>query len=219
MYNINGPPRGANVSSDQSSYDLIFRDIILNSNVATTDPSGYVYSFNLQTDNIDRIYKAELISATIAFNGSIPTNIKNQCVILNVPQLNGNTTRIASNVSRNNSSQGTISVQGNIFCQVPDNNTPLLIGANASNNVISLFICPRMYECFQFYNPPISNLNRIDLSLTDPLGNNILGSSITSFYFTIRLYYFQKRNGATAFSTPVVNYMSGITDSIFNGGS
>ena len=48
MYNVNGPPRGANISSDQSSYDLIFRDIVLNSNVATTDPSGYLYSFNLQ---------------------------------------------------------------------------------------------------------------------------------------------------------------------------
>jgi hypothetical protein len=215
---MNGPPRGANVSSDQSSYDLIFRDIILNSNLATIDASGSVYSFNLQTDNIDRIYKAELIAATIAFT-SIPTNIRNQCVVLNIAQLNGNTTRIASNVLRNNPSQGSLSVQGNIFCQVPDNNTPLLIGANPSNNIISLFICPRMYECFQFYNPPISNLNRLDISLTDPLGNVVASSSITSFYFTIRLYYFQKRNGATAFSTPVVNYMSGMTDSRFMNSS
>ena len=212
MFNINGPPRGANVSADQSSYDLIFKDIILNSNLATLNNN--VYSFNLQTDNIDRIYKAELIAATIAFT-AIPTNIRNQCVILNVPQLNANTTRIASNVLSGNSSQGNLGVQGNIFCQVPDSNTPLLIGANPTNNVISMFICPRMYESLQFYNPPISNLNRLDISLADPLGNIVASSSITSFYFTIRLYYFQKRNSTTAFSVPVVNYMSGITDSRF----
>jgi hypothetical protein len=210
---MNGPPRGAKVSNDQSSYDLIFKDVIINSNLATVNNN--VYSFNLQTDNVDRIYKAELTAATIAFNGSIPNNIKNQCVILNIPQLNGNVTRIATNVISNNPSQGTLSVQGNIFCQVPDNNTPLIIGTNASTNIISLFIGPHMYESIQFYNPPISNLNRIDLSLTYPLGNTLASTSITSFYFTVRLYYFQKRNTSTAFSTPVVNYYSGKDDSLF----
>lgn len=213
MFNINGPPRGANVSNDQSSYDLIFKDIIINSNLATVNNN--VYSFNLQTDNVDRIYKAELTAATIAFNGSIPNNIKNQCVLLNIPQLNGNVTRIATNVIANNPSQGSLSVQGNIFSQVPDNNTPLIIGSNASNNIISLFIGPHMYESIQFYNPPISNLNKLDINLTDPLGNTITSNSITSFYFTIRLHYFQKRNNSTAFSIPVVNYYSGKDQSLF----
>jgi len=213
MFSINGPPRGSNVSIDQSSYDLIFKDIILNSNVATL--KNNVYSFNLQTDNIDKIYKTELISAIIDFSGNIPTNVKNQCVILNIPQLNGNTTRMASNVLSNNPSQGTLSTQGSIFCQIPDNNTPLLIGTNASNNIISLFIQNHKYECLQFYNPPISNINRLDVSLADPLSNTIVSNQLISFYFTIRFYYFQKRNNATAFSIPVVNYMSGMTDSTF----
>jgi hypothetical protein len=213
MFNVNGPPRGSNVSSDQSSYDMLCRDVIFNSNVATLNNN--VYSFNLQTDNIDRIYKTELVTATIDFSGNIPPNVRNQCVFLNIPQLNGNTTRMASNVLAGNSSQGNLSTQGSIFCQVPDNNTPLLIGNNPSNGIISLFIANRQFECVQFYNPPISNLNRIDISLADPLSNTILSSGIKSFYFTIKIYYFQKRNTTTAFSVPVVNYMSGTTDSAF----
>jgi len=213
-FNMNGPPRGANVSNNQSSYDIIYKDIIFNSNLATVN--GNVYSFNLQTDNIDRIYSAELNAAIIVFASTIPTNIKNQCVILNIPQLNGRVTTIASNVTPGNSSQGTLSTQGSIFCQIPENNTPLLIGTNPSNNTISMFIENHKYESIQYYNPPISNLNRIDISLSDPLGNVVASSSITSFYFTIRFNYFQKRNSSTAFSTPTLNYYSGITDSAFS---
>ena len=29
MYSVNGPPRGQNTTSDQSSYDLVFKDIII----------------------------------------------------------------------------------------------------------------------------------------------------------------------------------------------
>ena len=213
MFNMNGPPRGANVNSDQSSYDLIYRDIILNSNIATIVNNDYL--FNLQTDNVNKIYSAELISATIAFASAIPANVINQCVILSISQLNGNTTRIASNVIAGNSSQGTLSTAGSIFCQIPDNNTALLIGANPSNNIISLFIGYHKYEAIQYFNPPISNLNKLTITLLDPLGNTIIPDDITSFYFTIRLHYFQKRNSATAFSTPVVNYISGMTDSAF----
>jgi len=209
-FNMNGPPRGQNVTNNQSSYDLIYKDIILNSNLATVNNN--VYSFTLQTDNINKIYAAELITATVVFDsGGIPANVKNQCLILNIPQLNGNVTRIASNVLSGNHSQGNLSVQGSIFCQLPDNNTPL----NVSNNTMSLFIEYHKYESIQYYNPPISNINRLDISLTDPLSNVIQSSKILSFYFTIRLSYFQKRNNSTAFSTPVVNYYSGVTNSAF----
>ena len=213
MYNVNGPPRGANISSDQSSYDLIYRDVIFNSNVATLSNNNY--SFILETDNINKIYNAGVISATIVFTSAIPNNIKNQCVILNIPELNGNTTRIASNIVAGNNSQGTLATQGAIFCQIPDNNTPLIIGTNVSNNTITMLIGNHKYESIQYYNPPISNLNKLSISLYDPLGNVVGSSSITSFYFTIRFHYFQKRNSATAFSVPVVNYISGITDSAF----
>lgn len=214
MYNVNGPPRGQNVTSNQSSYDLIYKDLIFNSNLASLNNN--VYSFTLQTDNINHIYDSEVVAATIVFDSSgIPTNIKNQCVIVNIPQLNGTTTTIASNVKSGNNSNGTLSTQGALFCQIPDNNTPLIIGTNASNNTISMLIQNHRYESIQYYNPPISNLNRIDISLYDPLGNIVPSSDINSFYFTIRVHYFQKRNSATTFSIPVVNYTSGMTDSIF----
>jgi hypothetical protein len=210
---MNGPPRGQNVTSNQGSYDLIYKNVIFNSNLATLNNN--VYSFTLDTDNINKIYSAEVITATIAFASAIPTNIRNQCVLLNIPQLNGTTTTMASNVLANNNSQGNLSNTGTIFCQIPDNNTPLIIGANASNNIINMLIENRNFEAMAFYNPPISNLNKISISLYDPLGNIVPSSSITSFYFTIRFNYFQKRNGATAFSIPVVNYESGMTDSAF----
>jgi len=214
---MNGPPRGQNVTNDQSSYDLIYKDVIFNSNLATL--KNNVYSFTLQTDNINKIYAAELNAAILVFDASgIPVNVKNQCVLLNIPQLNGRVTTIASNVQSGNNSQGTLGVQGSIFCQLPDNNTPLLIGTNPSTNIISMFIENHKYESIQYYNPPISNLNRIDISLSDPLGNTISSSKITSFYFTIRLMYFQKRNNSTSFSAPVVNYYSGYTDSAFEPG-
>jgi hypothetical protein len=181
---MNGPPRGANVSSDQSSYDLIYRDIILNSGLATL--ANNVYSFNMQVDNIGKVYKAEMIAATVAFSSAIPNNIKNACMIVNIPQLNGNTARVAGNIKAGNAQQGTNSTQGSIFCQIPDNNTPLTPASATSNNIISLIVGPHMYDSIQFYNPPISNLNRLDLSFYDTQSNQVASSSITSFYFTIR---------------------------------
>lgn len=211
MYNVNGPPRGANVSSDQSSYDLLYKDFIIDSSLGTF--YNDVYSYNLQTDNINKVYKAEMISATIVFDSSgIPTNIKNSAAIISISQLNGNTTRIAGNRISGNSSQGSNNTQGSIFCQIPDNNTPLTNASVISNNTISLLIGPHMYESVQYYNPPISNINRLDVQITDLQANVV---SPTFFYFTVRMYYFQKRNNTTAFSTPVVNFMSGSDDSAF----
>jgi hypothetical protein len=242
MYNSNGPPRGSNVVSDQSSYDLVYKDIVISSELGTQN--GNTVSFNLSTDSINQIYKAELISATINFNTTIPTNIKNNCIILSIPQLNGNTTKVAGNVtSRNpvtnqvynpatgkyepvsavtaNSGQGSNIVQGAIFCQIPDNNTPLTQGGVVSNNIISLLIGAKVFETTQFYNPPVNKVNQIDVSWFDtqanqiPLDNSISGA-INKYYFTLRIHYFQKRYNTTAFSTSVyTNAATGTMDSIF----
>jgi len=165
MYNVNGPPRGNNVTQDQSSYDLVYKDIVISSALGTV--SGTTYSYNLSTDSINQVYKAELVSATIAFNTSIPTNVKNQALIVSIPQLNGNTTRVAGNitsvnqvtnqvynpttgkynpvtVNQSNPGQGNNSVQGAVFCQIPDNNTPLTSASVTSNNTISLLIGPHI---------------------------------------------------------------------------
>jgi hypothetical protein len=217
---MNGPPRGANVSSDQSSYDLIYRDIILNSGLATL--ANNVYSFNMQVDNIGKVYKAEMIAATFAFSSAIPNNIKNACMIVNIPQLNGNTARVAGNIKAGNAQQGTNSTQGSIFCQIPDNYTPLAL-TGLTSNTINLFIGARMFDTVQYYNPPLSKLNRVDISFFDTAGQPVLINEtsstdgvINTFYFTLRVYYFQKRNNTSSFSTSVFNYAaSGTIDSIY----
>lgn len=221
MYNSNGPPKGFNVTADQSSYDLVSKDIIVCSDLGTYNPDKTVYSFNLGTDNINNIYKAELVSATIKFNNFINTEVVNKTLILSIPHMNQNTFRVAGNNGNGNS--GNNSTQSQIFCQVPDNNTPLTPASLTSNNIISLFISGKMFDTVQYYNPPINKINFIDVSWYTPNANVVpvdtSGSSgtINTFYFTLRIYYFQKRNNTSSFSTSVFNYAgSGTIDSIFN---
>jgi hypothetical protein len=230
MYNANGPPKGFNVTSDQSSYDLVSKDIIVCSNLGTPDSGSltsdsYVYSFDLGTDNMNQIYKTELVSAAIAFsNATIPDgaigtpNIKNKTLIVSVPQLNQNTFRVATPI--NNSG---VTTQGAIFCQIPDNSTPITPATLTSNGIISLYIGARMFDTVQYYNPPLSKLNRVDISFFDTAGQPVLINEtsttdgvINTFYFTLRVYYFQKRNNTSSFSTSVFNYTaSGTIDSIY----
>ena len=192
MNTNNGPTKGSNVSYDQDSYDLIYNDIIVDSSFGIL--SNNIYSFNVQT-TLNKIYKAELISATVVFNSAIPASVKNKALVLSVRQLNGTTSSIACNQY--------ISTNSNLFCQIPDNCTPLAI----ANTTISLLVGARVYESIQFYNPPISNLNKLDIQWTDLAGNIISSSSIVSFYFTLRIYHYQKRFITTAFSAPVLNYL------------
>lgn len=229
MFNANGPPKGFNVTSDQSSYDLVSTDIIISStngtpNTGSASGTNSSYSFNLGTDNINQIYKAELVTATVVFgNATLPTNVKNSTLILSIPQMNQNTFRVASNTNgKGTSNQGNNPVQGQVFGQIPDNSTPITPGTLTPNGIISLFIGARMFDTVQFYNPPLNKVNKIDVQWFDTLGNPVYVSStvangvITSFYFTLRVYYFQKRNNTSSFSTSVFNYAgSGTIDSIF----
>ena len=243
MFNVNGPPRGSNVLQDQSSYDLIFKDIIINSTLGTTNLLGDVISYNTGLDSINQIYKAELISATVKFNTAIPSGVQNKTLILSIPQLNNKTVVVAGNISGSGSQtnqvfnpstgqynpvtstvniqgQGNNVVQGDIFCQIPDNNTPLTSASQTSNNTISLLIGPHMYDSIQFYNPPLNKINTLNVSWFDTASNSIVvGNSsgmITSFYFTLRIHYFQKRCGTTSFSTSVfTNTGTGTMDSMF----
>jgi len=58
----NGPPGGQNTKANQNKYDLIFKDVLVNSEKRNTNkypnPNKYSVKLNL---NIDSIYKAELI--------------------------------------------------------------------------------------------------------------------------------------------------------------
>ena len=211
MFNMNGPPRGFNVTSDQSSYDLVSKDIIISSGLGTSNFDKTSFNYKLRLDNINRIYKAELVAATIKFNTAINTNVINNTLLLSIPQLNGNTLTVSGN-----------STVGNFFSQVPDNCTPLTPTTLTSSNIISLFIGARMYDCVTYYNPPIDKVNQIDVQWVDEFGNNLVtdtsgaSGTIYSFYFTLRIYYFQKRNNTSLFSTGVLNFAeSGTDNSIF----
>ena len=73
-----------------------------------------------------------------------------------------------------------------------------------------------MYDSVCYYNPPISNINKLNVSFDDTQGNNV-NENISSFYFTLRIHYFEKRNNTTSFSVPIFNYAgSGTMDTIFD---
>jgi len=220
MFSSNSYTRGQNSNSDQNSYDLVYKDVIvsyksyenlLNNNTYTVD-----------TDfQFDKLYKVELIASNLHFtdlnNTStylIPDAVKNSTIILSINQLNGNNLEVSH-----------VNVQS--FCQIPDNYTPLG-GDNGAppkpSNCISSFINNSPFTAVQFYNPPLSNINKLAISFFDVKGNNLFDptpsgeyeSFIDSFYLTLRFYYFIKRNTATAFSVPVFNYAaSGTVDSLF----
>ena len=145
---------------------------------------------------------------------------KKICCLLSIKELNGISLELAITPDRYHTQYRN----REIFCQIPDNNTPLTQGSVTSNNIISLLIGARVFETVQYYNPPINKLNQIEVGWFDVQANQIsLDSSgygaINEYYFTIRIHYFQKRYNTTAFSTSVYNNVgSGTMDSIFSPG-
>ena len=77
MYNMNGAPRGSNVTSDQSSYDIIFKDIIVKSENRNTlvypNPNTYTVGLN---EHIEKIYRAEIISVNVPAATDITVNLE-----------------------------------------------------------------------------------------------------------------------------------------------
>jgi hypothetical protein len=73
---MNGPLKGFNTTSDQSSYDLVFKDIIVKSEnrnpLKYPNPNNYTISLG---EEITKIYKAEIISANIPAATDISVNI------------------------------------------------------------------------------------------------------------------------------------------------
>lgn len=114
------------------------------------------------------------------------TNCK---LYLSLGKLNGDTCSIVSHQGGNN--QGSVQ---NIFCQVP-NNTSV-----SSHSVKTLLNQPSNYSSIQFYNPPVSKLNRFDIKWYTDTGSLV---RILDHCFTIRVHYFQKRIDTTDFSYAV----------------
>ena len=137
------------------------------------------------------------------FNGkSIPLNcdcLFSNCILsdvvlthcklyLSLGKLNGETCNVTPDEN------GTDKNVGHIFCQVP-NNTCV-----SSAAVKTLLNQPHNFSAIQYYNPPISKVNRFEVKWYTDNGSLV---RILDHCFTIRIYYFQKRIDTTDFSYPV----------------
>ena len=70
---FNSTFKGANVTSDQSSYDLLFKDVIINRSTQFDLPV-FTVPLNQEYNNL---YKAELIAGTISFGKTTLQDLSN----------------------------------------------------------------------------------------------------------------------------------------------
>lgn len=167
---------------------------------------------------IDQDIDGNLYVADASSYGSVPLTsdpIFSNCILSNVVltecrlflslgQLDGNTVSLVSN---NNPTDNTSVPQ--IFCQIPNNSY------TSSANVKTLLNQPNVYSSIQFYNPVLNDVNRFHVRWYSENGKLL---NILEHCFTIRIYYFQKRNSGTDFSIQVVtNTPSGYINSAFSG--
>jgi hypothetical protein len=108
---------------------------------------------------------------------------------LSLGKLNGDTCNITPDEN------GTDKNTPQIFCQVP-NNTCV-----SSASVKTLLNQPHNFSAIQFYNPPISKLNKFEIKWYTDNGKFV---RILDHCFTVRIHYFQKRIDTTDFSYPVI---------------
>jgi len=138
------------------------------------------------------------------FNNTIASDLvlTNCNIYLSLGKMNSNTIQFVSNENRNIPSNIS-----SIFCEIPNNITV------SSASVKTLLNQPCVWSSENFYNPPIPEITKLEITWYDEIGTLI---NINEHCFTIRVYYLQKRNQTTAFSTPVFTYSAtGTMDSIF----
>ena len=118
------------------------------------------------------------------------TGVLTNCKLyLSLGKLNGDTCNLVPDQSGNN-----IGNVPQIFCQVP-NNTCV-----SSSSVKTLLNQPHNFNAIQFYNPPISKVNKFEVKWYTDDGELV---RILDHCFTIRIYYLQKRIDTTDFSIPI----------------
>ena len=107
---------------------------------------------------------------------------------LSLGKLNGDTCNITPDEN------GTNKNVPPVFCQVP-NNTCV-----SSASVKTLLNQPHNFSAIQFYNPPISKVNKFEIKWYTDNGKLV---RILDHCFTVRIHYFQKRIDTTDFSYPI----------------
>jgi hypothetical protein len=159
---------------------------------------------NVNTDSDGNLYVAPAVPGDYGnANGvNIPLNVDcafSNCILsdvvlthcklyLSLGKLNGDTCNITPDEN------GTNKNVPPVFCQVP-NNTCV-----SSAAVKTLLNQPHNFSAIQFYNPPISKVNKFEVKWYTDDGNLV---RILDHCFTIRIYYFQKRISTTDFSIPI----------------
>jgi hypothetical protein len=161
---------------------------------------------NIDIDQYQNLYVATGVPGDYgSYNGNdVPTNadcLFGNCIVSEVvlthckiylslgDKLNGDTCNITPN--ENDQSTGNVP---RVFCQIP-NNTCV-----SSSSVKTLLNQPHNFSAIQYYNPPISKINKFDISWFTEDGSLV---RILDHCFTLRIYYFQKRIGTTDFSYPI----------------
>jgi len=201
VVNSIGPSMGL-ITQVEGSYDLTTTGPI---NIATS-PDGSLYVTGAVAGDYGSYNENPLdLNNTTepTFGNTIASKlILVDCSIyLSLGVLNGDTLLIVPDQSGNN-----VNIPP-VFCQIPNNT------ATSSATTKTLFAEPAVWSAVSFYNPPISNLDKLDVKWYNENGQLI---NILDHCFTIRVYYFQKRNPTTEFSTSVFNYAaSGTIDSIY----
>jgi hypothetical protein len=109
-------------------------------------------------------------------------------LFLSLGKLNGETCNITPDEN------GTNKNVPPVFCQIP-NNTCV-----SSAAVKTLLNQPHNFSAIQFYNPPISKVNKFEVKWYTDNGELV---RILDHCFTIRIHYFQKRIDTTEFSYPI----------------
>jgi hypothetical protein len=159
---------------------------------------------NVNTDSDGNLYVAPATPGDYGnANGvDVPLNVDcafSNCILsdvvlthcklyLSLGKLNGDTCNITPDEN------GTNKNVPPVFCQVP-NNTCV-----SSAAVKTLLNQPHNFSAIQFYNPPISKVNKFEVKWYTDDGNLV---RILDHCFTIRIYYFQKRISTTDFSIPI----------------
>jgi len=159
---------------------------------------------NVDSDVDGNLYVAPAVPGDYgSYNGTtVPLNVDcafSNCILsdvvlthcklyLSLGRLNGDTCNITPDENETNKNVPPI------FCQIP-NNTCV-----SSAAVKTLLNQPHNFSAIQFYNPPISKINKFEVKWYTDDGNLV---RILDHCFTIRIYYFQKRISTTDFSIPI----------------
>jgi hypothetical protein len=164
------------ITNNQEEYDLVYKDILINSQLrGTTNGTTYTettdkYTFSL-SEKIYKIYKAELIDFEF-----IGTTTAYKKIFISLGEvLDGNSIVVLN--------KNLVKPSRRIFAQVP---------------ISSSFLTPSNFTSSQLYNPPVTKLSDLYINIY-----NVDFSAVSGFpehTFTIRIYYFEKRNTNLTFS-------------------